>query len=96
MRKSSARGVRISAEPEVLGLTPRALWLLVGDRELMLDFETFPWFARATIVEVCDVVLLSGQHLHWPRLDIDLHIDSIEHPERFPLVAKTPKPRRKT
>jgi hypothetical protein len=25
--------------------------------------------------------------LHWPDLDVDLHVDSIEHPERYPLVA---------
>jgi hypothetical protein len=95
MRKSSARGARTSTEPEVLGLTPRALWLLLGERELMLDFETFPWFARATIEEACDVVLLAGQHLHWPRLDVDLHVDSIEHPERFPLLARARQRRSK-
>jgi hypothetical protein len=96
MRKSSAHGARTSADPEVLGLTPRALWLLVGERELMLDFETFPWFARATIEEVCDVVLRAGKHLHWPKLDVDLHVDSIEHPERFPLVSRVRRaPRRK-
>ena len=89
MSRSSARGVPTSADVQVLGLTPHALWLLLGDRELMLDFKRFPWFARATVEQVCDVALLHGQHLHWPRLDVDLHIDSIEHPERFPLVART-------
>lgn len=87
MRKSSARGAGTSVRPEVLGLTPRALWVLVGDRELMLDLKRFPWFARASMEDVCDVVLLHGEHLHWPRLDIDLHLESIEHPERFPLIA---------
>lgn len=23
-------------------------------------------------------------HLHWPELDVDLSLDSIEHPERYP------------
>jgi hypothetical protein len=78
-----------------LGLTPRALWLLVGGRELMLDFETFPWFARATIEQACDVALHGEKHLHWPQLDVDLHIDSIEHPERFPLVSRLRRSRRK-
>ena len=85
MAKSSARGGRTSVE--VLGLTPHALWLMVEDRELMLDFTRFPWFARASLEDVCDVTLLHGHHLCWPRLDVDLHIDSIEHPERFPLVS---------
>jgi len=88
MSKSSARGMSTSAEAEVLGLTPHALWILVGDREFMLDFTRFPWFFRATIEDVRDVKLLHGAHLHWPRLDVDLHIDSIEYPERFPLVSR--------
>ena len=27
-------------------------------------------------------------HFYWPDLDVDLGVDSIEHPERFPLKAK--------
>jgi len=37
--------------------------------------------------------LLHGDHLHWPGLDVDLHLESIEHPERFPLLARE-RPRR--
>ncbi len=88
MPRSSRRGVPGSADAEVLGLTPHALWLAVGGRELMLDFKRFPWFADATIADVRDVQLLHGDHLHWPRLDVDLHLESLEHPERFPLVAR--------
>jgi hypothetical protein len=88
MARSSARGARISDRVEVLGITPHALWILVQGRELMLDFKTFPWFRSASIDQVCDVSFLNGQHLHWPQLDVDLHVDSIEHPERFPLVSQ--------
>jgi hypothetical protein len=28
------------------------------------------------------------QHLRWPDLDVDLAVDSIEHPERYPLTSK--------
>jgi hypothetical protein len=27
-------------------------------------------------------------HLYWPDLDVDLSVDSIEHPERYPMKAK--------
>src|SRR5688572_610214 len=86
MRKSSARGARTSAE--VLGLTPHALWLLVGGKAYMLGFARFPWFRSATIADVCDFTVVHGYHLHWPRLEVDLHLESLEHPERFPLVSK--------
>jgi hypothetical protein len=29
-------------------------------------------------------------HLYWPDLDVDLAVESIEHPERFPLVSRAP------
>ena len=28
-----------------------------------------------------------SHHLYWPDLDVDLSIDSIEHPEKFPLKS---------
>ena len=94
MARSSARGASSSAEVEVLGLTPHALWILVGDRELMLDYGNFPWFRTATMEQVCDVQLEHGHHLRWPTLDVDLHVDSIENPDHFPLVARE-RPRRR-
>lgn len=27
-------------------------------------------------------------HFYWPDLDVDLEVESIEHPERFPLIFK--------
>jgi Protein of unknown function (DUF2442) len=88
MRKSSARGARTSARKvEVLGLTPHALWLLVGDREYMLDFARFPWFQDATMRAAQDVSL-RFDHLYWSTLEVDLHLDSLSEPERFPLLAR--------
>lgn len=93
MRKSSARGKSTSVEVEVLGLTPHALWISVGGLEHMLDYVRFPWFREATIADVLQVEA-RFDHLFWPTLDVDLHVDSLSNPERFPRVAKTrTKPR---
>jgi hypothetical protein len=29
-----------------------------------------------------------SEHLFWPDLDVDLAVDSIHHPERYPLVSR--------
>ena len=34
------------------------------------------------------VELPSPHHLPWPALDIDLAVESIRHPEKFPLVSR--------
>jgi hypothetical protein len=86
--RSGQRGKRTSVEVTNVSLS-HGFWLLLGDRELFLPFEMFPWFRDAPIAELVSVALPSPDHLYWPGLDVDLAVESIEHPERFPLVSKT-------
>ena len=85
---SGQRGKRTSVV-EVTNVSPHGFWLLLGDRELFLSFDKFPWFRDAPIAKLVRVELPSPDHLYWPDLDVDLAVESIEHPERFPLVSKT-------
>jgi hypothetical protein len=85
--KSAQRGRRTSGV-EVTNVSPHGLWLLLGDRELFLPFAKFPWFRDAPIAKLVHVQRPSPHHLYWPDLDVDLAVESIEHPERFPLVSK--------
>lgn len=75
-------------EIEVTNISQHGFWLLVDDRELFVGFKEFPWFKEATISTILHVERLSIDHLYWPDLDVDLSIESIEHPERFPLIYK--------
>jgi len=85
--KSGQRGRRTSAV-EVTNVSPHGFWLLLGDRELFLAFDEFPWFRDAPIAKLVRVQQPSSHHLYWPDLDVDLAVESIEHPERFPLTSK--------
>jgi hypothetical protein len=29
-----------------------------------------------------------AHHLYWPSLDVDVAVESIRHPEKFPLISK--------
>jgi len=84
--RSAQRGTRTSVE--VTNVSQHGFWLLVGDRELFLPFEKFPWFRNAPIAKLLRVRMPSSDHLYWPDLDVDLAVESIEHPERFPLISK--------
>jgi Protein of unknown function (DUF2442) len=83
--KSANTGADISAV-EVLNVSPLGFWLLAGGREYYLAFSDFPWFRNATLQQLFKVEFSHGDHLYWPELDLDL--ECIEHPEKFPLVAK--------
>lgn len=85
--KSAKLGKRTSAA-EVTNVSVHGFWVLIDKQEYFLSFEQFPWFKNAAIAELVNVELQSPHHLYWPDLDIDLAVESIEFPERFPLVSK--------
>jgi hypothetical protein len=84
--KSAAHGASTSVV-EVTNISAHGFWLLLGAEELFLPFEQFPWFRDATVRQITRVELPSGDHLYWPELDIDLAVESIRHPEKFPLAS---------
>jgi len=73
---------------EVTNVSKHGFWMLIDGRELFLAFEDFPWFKQATIEAILRVERPAPGHLQWPDLDVDLALDSIEHPERYPLRSK--------
>ena len=76
-----------TSQPEVTNVSAHGFWLLAGGREYFLAFENFPWFRDAAIGAVTAVEETSAGHFHWPMLDIDLSLEIIENPEKFPLVS---------
>ena len=79
-------GITTSAA-EVTNISKHGFWLLLAGEELLVPFDQFPWFRKATIEQVSDVEWPSPDHLYWPGLDIDLSVQSIRNPVAFPLVS---------
>ncbi len=90
--KSESLGANTSAV-EVTNISRHGFWLLLGEEELFLPFREFPWFENAPVSALLNVCLPRPDWLHWPDLDVDLTVDSVRHPERYPLVS-SPKNRR--
>ena len=86
--KSLKNGKDISVSVE--NITPFGIWLFVKGKEYFLNFETYPYFKDQTIKSIHNVELFHGFHLHWPDLDVDLEIDNLENPEKYPLQSKIP------
>ena len=85
--KSSASGARTS-KVEVQGVLKDGLWLLIQDHEYFLPLTEHPWLRTASLSALQRVKLLHGRHLYWPELDVDLDVESLEHPERYPLIFR--------
>lgn len=73
---------------EVTNVSPHGFWLFLGEQEVFVPFSEFPWFRDATIRQIAHVELPSPHHLYWPELDVDLAVESLLHPERYPLVSQ--------
>lgn len=73
---------------EVTNISSHGIWILTSDRELFMPYEEFPWFKDVPIKKIPNIEEPTPGHFYWPDLDVDLGIDSIEHPERFPLKSK--------
>ncbi len=73
---------------EVTNISRHGVWLLVDERELFMPFDEFRWFRHAAVNSVLNLERPGHNHLYWPSLDVDLTVDSIEHPDKCPLKAK--------
>ena len=86
--RSALHGKTTSAA-EVSKVVPDGFYLRVDSRELFVPFREFPWFVDASVRQIMAVERPSPDHLRWPDLDVDLALESIEHPERFPCLSRT-------
>lgn len=75
-------------EVEVTNISSHGFWLLLGEKEIFLPFNDFLWFKDARISEISDVSLLNDKHLYWEKLDIDLTLNMIQNPQKYPLISK--------
>ncbi len=77
-----------TSEVEVTNIDTHGIWVHVKGREYFLSHTDYPWFRDARVSEIINVELLHGTHLHWPSLDVDLSVVSLQSPEKYPLIAK--------
>ena len=78
----------VTSVAEVTHVSKHGFWLFLNGEELLVPFEQFPWFKKATIEQLSDVQWPTPNHLYWPQLDADLSVESIRDPSAFPLMSK--------
>lgn len=71
---------------EITNISIHGIWLYVKGKEYFLPYDEYPWFRDARFSEIQYVQLLNEGHLYWPKLDVDLSIECLEYPEKYPLT----------
>ena len=72
----------------VLMINDKGIMLSVKGNDYFISFNRIPWLKSASIADVLDVKMSGRNAIEWPKLDVDLEIDSLKHPERYPLIMK--------
>lgn len=85
LKKLKKPGKNTSAKAEIQNISNKGIWLLISGQEFFMPFVKFPWFVKATIEQIYNLEFFHGRHLYWPELDIDIDIESLKHPEMYPL-----------
>lgn len=85
--RSSAPG-KNTLSAEVQDISRNGIWLLIQGKEYFLAYADYPWFKEATLSAIYNLKLIRGTRLHWPDLDVDLELESLQRPEKYPLVYK--------
>ena len=72
----------------VLMINEQGIMITVLGNDYFLSYNRVPWMKDATVRDVLNVRMEGKDAIVWPDLDVDLEIESLKHPERYPLVMK--------
>lgn len=69
-------------------INAQGIMLSVLGQDYFISYNRIPWMRDASIKSVLNVQMCGSEAIEWPDLDVDLEIESLKHPERYPLVIK--------
>ena len=72
----------------VLMINAQGIMLSVQGHDYFLSYNRIPWMQDAPIRSVLNVQMSGSEAIEWPDLDVDLEIESLRHPELYPLFIK--------
>lgn len=72
----------------VLMINAQGMMLSVQGQDYFVSYNRVPWLRDARISSALNVRMSGSRAIEWPELDVDLEIESLKHPERYPLIMK--------
>ena len=72
----------------VLMINAQGMMLSVQGQDYFVSYNRVPWLRDARVSSALNVRMSGSRAIEWPELDVDLEIESLKHPERYPLVIK--------
>lgn len=73
---------------QISHISPFGLWILIENTEYFIDFKDYPYFYKATLNQILDFSVDICGNFHWESLDIDIEKESLDSPEKYPLIYR--------
>jgi len=83
---STANGTSTSVK--VHAIVANGITIEVQGNVYFLPYDSNPWFENAKVADVFNIEPVGRTGVRWDALDVDLAIDSLIHPEKYPLFAR--------
>lgn len=77
-----------STSASVLMINAQGIMLSVQGHDYFLSYNRIPWMQDAPIRSVLNVQMSGPESIEWLDLNVNLKIESLRHPERYPLIIK--------
>ena len=74
----------VAIKSQITSIENDGFWLLTNDGEFLVSFEQYPAFKNATIEQIFNFREHFGD-FYWEKLDIDIELEALKHPENYPL-----------
>ena len=72
-------------QAQVTSIEQDGFWLLTEEGEFFVSFDRYPAFQKAKIEQVFNFER-DDDAFYWPELDIDIELDALKNPEKYPLI----------
>ena len=86
--ETNLNGSSQNTSVSVLMINSQGMMLSVLGNDYFMSYNRVPWLRDARISSALNVRMAGQNAIEWPELDVDLEIESLKHPDRYPLVMK--------
>jgi len=73
---------------KVLSINADGVFITAFGKDYFLSFNRLPWFKDAKVSDIMNVRNIGTMGIRWDAIDVDLELDSLNHPEKYPLIMK--------
>lgn len=74
-------------QAQITSIEQDGFWLLTKEGEFFVRFERYTAFQKARVDQIFSFEQ-DDDTFYWPELDIDIELDALKNPEKYPLIFR--------